>query len=76
MQNHMVLELVKDYDTQLQNRRHESSLTLFLGSQQSIVKRSFEKALQRYCLLLDLFKKLAKQFVEVEKEICPQVSLF
>ena len=74
--NHMVLELVKDSDTQLQNREHESSSSRLSGSQRSIVKRSFEKALQGYYLLLDLFEKLAKRFSEVERKIRRQVSLF
>lgn len=66
LMNHMVLELVKDCDTQLQNT----------GRGLWTVKRSSEKALQGYCLLLDLFEKLAKRFPEVERELRSRVSLF
>jgi ubiquitin-protein ligase len=71
LMNHMVLELVKDCDTQLQNSGRSLS-----SDQRWTVKRSSEKALQGYCLLLDLFEKLANRFPEVERELRSRVSLF
>ncbi|KAG0588248.1 hypothetical protein KC19_2G228500 [Ceratodon purpureus] len=70
LMNHMVLELVKDCD-ELQSSGQGLS-----GNRQWTVKKSSEKALQGYCLLLDLFQKLAKQFPEVGREIRNRVTMF
>lgn len=77
LMNHMVLELVKDCDTQLQNTSGGQGRGHLLSrDQQWSVKKSSEKALQGYCLLLDLFQKLVKRFSEVEGQIRRRVTLF